>query len=577
MSELLALSFDAEASPAITLKELIRRRGDAELPYGWGFGWYPGRELAAVVIKDPTSTGDDPMTHLLRDWERFRSSLFVCHLRGSAKRISQRDAQPFLKSHAGRSWLFAHSGDLDGDFRSAFPLEPGGPFEPLGVTDSEHVFCWMLTRLLESKARSLADLEWPVLLGWLRSMSALGMANVLLADGHDLVAYRCASAAPGLHWKRRLPPHDTHHLESDALALDLDGPRVSSRTAVVVSTHPLSDGDWTAMAPGQMIVARRGAIVWSSDPEPVAEARSAQIRRAGPQPTEPRVLRVVHETRYQYDFPIERSSHHFRLRPVDDARQDVLDFQLQVSVDGLQRDYEDVFGNHTTSLEVTDPFGEMVIRSESRVRVHPEDPLHLRSPVERDTIPLVWMPWQRQMMLSYLLPPELPESQLRELSDFAMGFVDRNDYDLLETLLDMNETIYQDFKYVPGSTNSATTPFEVYETRRGVCQDFANLLICLARLLSVPARYRMGYIYTGGGYENRIQSDASHAWVELYLPWVGWHGLDPTNGCQVNLDHMRVACGRNYIDATPTKGVIYKGGGGTETLSTLVQVEVEEP
>jgi transglutaminase-like putative cysteine protease len=136
----------------------------------------------------------------------------------------------------------------------------------------------------------------------------------------------------------------------------------------------------------------------------------------------------------------------------------------------------------------------------------------------------------------------------------------------------MNLTIYRDFKYVSGSTTLATTPFDVYCNRRGVCQDFANLLICLARLLSIPARYRVGYIYTGGNYENKVQSEASHAWVELYLPWMGWQGFDPTNGCLVGRDHVRVACGRNYRDATPTSGTIYKGGG-TETLSVDVRVQ----
>lgn len=82
----------------------------------------------------------------------------------------------------------------------------------------------------------------------------------------------------------------------------------------------------------------------------------------------------------------------------------------------------------------------------------------------------------------------------------------------------------------------------------------------------------MGYIFTGTDYANKIQSEASHAWAELYLPWIGWHGFDPTNGCQAQLDHVRVACGRNYGDATPTSGTIYRGGG-TETLALRVRVE----
>lgn len=175
-------------------------------------------------------------------------------------------------------------------------------------------------------------------------------------------------------------------------------------------------------------------------------------------------------------------------------------------------------------------------------------------------------------MLPYLLPPELPEPQLVELTNYAMSFVERNDFHLINTIKDINLSIYRDYKYVPNSTSLVTTPFEVYTTREGVCQDFANLFICLTRLLGIPARYRMGYIYTGANYENKIQSDASHAWAEVYLPYVGWRGYDPTNGCAVEQDHIRVACGRNYIDATPTSGTIYKGGG-TETLTVEVQVK----
>src|SRR5690606_17716177 len=96
----------------------------------------------------------------------------------------------------------------------------------------------------------------------------------------------------------------------------------------------------------------------------------------------------------------------------------------------------------------------------------------------------------------------------------------------------------------------------------------------MARLLGIPARYRVGYINTGADYENKVQSEASHAWAELYLPWFGWYGFDPTNGCLVGSDHVRVAAGRNYRDASPTSGTIYKGGGG-EKLNVAVRVMVE--
>src|SRR5690606_23127471 len=168
------------------------------------------------------------------------------------------------------------------------------------------------------------------------------------------------------------------------------------------------------------------------------------------------------------------------------------------------------FGNVTLRADFDRAYSELRLVARSRVRVA-ATPL-VPAPTQRATIPLVWMPWQRQMMVPYLLPPELPEVQLRELSEFAMSFAERQDFDLDETLVDMNRSIYRDFSYVSGSTTLATTPYDVFQTRRGVCQDFATLFICLARLLNIPARYRVGYILTGGDYQNKQQSDASHPW-----------------------------------------------------------------
>jgi transglutaminase-like putative cysteine protease len=207
--------------------------------------------------------------------------------------------------------------------------------------------------------------------------------------------------------------------------------------------------------------------------------------------------------------------------------------------------------------------------------VHAGAGLQGPSPLPEATVPIPWMPWQSQMMMPYLLPPELEQSELYELSDYARFFVYRNGHDLVSSLLDITRTLNQTIAYVPGVTQLETTPFEVFKGQRGVCQDFANLLICLARLERVPARYRVGYIHTGGDYENKIQAEASHAWVEAYLPSQGWKGLDPTNGIYVTVDHIRVATGRNYRDATPTSGVIKAGGGG-EKLDVAVRVEVLE-
>jgi transglutaminase-like putative cysteine protease len=286
---------------------------------------------------------------------------------------------------------------------------------------------------------------------------------------------------------------------------------------------------------------------------------------------------MVHRTSYRYEQRVERSSHLLKLVPVHDRLQQLLDHSLVLTLDGeayegKSIDFDDVFGNRARRVVIERPYRELVIEARSRVRL--EAPHLDFKPLEsRRVIPLVWMPWQREMMAPYLLPAELPETQLQELADYATAFVERNDNDLIGTVLDMIRSIYKEYKYTQGATTVSTTAFDVYANRRGVCQDFANLFICMARLLSIPARYTCGYLYTGPKAENTAQSEASHAWVELYLPEQGWRGFDPTNGVMTQTDHVRVAVGRSYQDATPTSGTLYVGGG-TETLVADVRVEL---
>ena len=629
MSELVALSFDADASPSVRFESPAPtgaeiRTGAPAAIYGWGIGWYPASERGASVIKDPTSSGERTVSDAIGDWHRFRSTTFVCHLRGHQRPRNQEDAQPFVRSYGGRQWIFAHDGDLAPDWASRFPLPDDPSFDPLGRTDSEHAFCWILAHLHARRARSLAEVPPEDLRAWMQELNEGGQLNLLLTDGEHLIVFHDAEGQGPLYWTRRIPPHASGKLSSDAIRISLEAPEDPNRTVLTFSSVPLTVDPWRPLASGELIIARRGSIVWTSAPEghlsPVAakdatpgvaapylpgqvaigsQAAAAQalplsaslssavslssdgspsasragvLASASKAEQSSRTLTILHQTRYQYAQPVERSSHRFLLRPVEDRNQELISHALDIQPGAESMEYEDVFGNAALGVEISRPFSQLDISCRTTVRVHAVPPLEHRAVHGRNTIPLVWMPWQRQMLSAYLMPPELPETQLQELSRFAMSFVERNDYDLVGTLLDLNQTLYRDFEYVSGSTTNETTAFQVFESRRGVCQDFANLMICLARLLQVPARYRMGYIFTGANYENQIQSEASHAWLELYVPRVGWHGFDPTNGIQVGVDHVRVACGRNYLDATPTTGTIYRGGG-TETLTVSVRVE----
>jgi transglutaminase-like putative cysteine protease len=266
---------------------------------------------------------------------------------------------------------------------------------------------------------------------------------------------------------------------------------------------------------------------------------------------------------------------------MNDRLQTVLESDVVVSVDGRSHDFDDVFGNRARRVVIDTPYRELTVTARSRVLCRETDPLAFDDRHVRGSIPLVWMPWQRKMLEPYLQPPELPETELVELIDYGMRFVKRNDGNVVDTLVDLNDAIHREYKYAQGTTTLATTPFEVYATRRGVCQDFSNLMICLARLMGVPARYVCGYVVPlrGSGEPGQPgQADlpqASHAWVQVYLPEVGWRGLDPTNGTVTSTEHVRVAVGRSFLDATPTSGTIFVGGG-SERLTVEVDVKRED-
>jgi len=293
------------------------------------------------------------------------------------------------------------------------------------------------------------------------------------------------------------------------------------------------------------------------------QVQSPPARRA-------RALKVTHANHYQYDQPITRSSHRVHLRPIHDRWQTVRSHRLEVSPNVELREFEDVFGNWTSQFEVNGPYSRLSIVAESVVELCEFDPFGFAKGPLRPVFPVHWMPWELKMLTPYLAPVELPETQLGEIHDFAMGFVTRNRHDLLEALFDMNLTLFRDFKFVPRSTSMETTPFDVLTTKQGVCQDFANLMICMARMLNIPARYVCGYLFTGNTGAGRAGPDASHAWVQLYVPHEGWKDFDPTNGILPASDHVRVAVGRHYRDTAPTAGTLFSSAAERLTVSVEV-------
>jgi transglutaminase-like putative cysteine protease/predicted glutamine amidotransferase len=577
MPNLLAMSFEGEFAPSFDLTCL---RAGRKLPDGWGIGYYPGGEPSASVLKEPAPPQGSIRSELVKAWEHLESGLFVLHIRTATwGSINDANTQPFCRSWGGRDWLFAHSGSLTERLETA----PTSIFQPVGSTDTELILCELMRWMAEQGFRSLGDVDPAVLRDRFDELNRYGALTSVLTDGRDLVVYSDRAGNGAAFVSQVRPPYERLAFADADLEVDLTRRGIKSRKGVIVSSEELTihagaEASWKRIAPGCLVVVRQGAI--RAEVSPVTERRKTTpstppiSRRPVGRPTHAEVKRfqVVHRTSYHYAEPVERSTHLLRLTPAHDRLQTLLTSELTVSVEGQQRDYDDVFGNRVRRMLLDTPFKDLIIESTSQVELLDTDPLSFRALRARSTIPLVWMPWQRQVLQPFLLPPELPESELGELIEYAMSFVERNDYDLLDTLLDLNASIFEDYEYRQGSTNLSTTAFDVYANRRGVCQDFTNLFICLTRLLGVPSRYVCGYIYTGPKHENQRQSEASHAWVQVYLPEIGWRGFDPTNGILTQTDHIRVAVGRNYVDATPTSGTLYVGGGA-ERLQVDVRVD----
>jgi transglutaminase-like putative cysteine protease/predicted glutamine amidotransferase len=577
MPNLLAFSLEGKLAPSFDLRCLTT---PGKPPDGLGLGFYPGDEPFASVFREhrPSSRSGH-----LQSWEHLESSIFVVQIRDATWGArSEANTQPFVRSWSRRDWLFAHAGSL----RHQLDIPMGAIFEPVGSTDSERVFCDLLGRFWQNAWRSLGDADPAVLSEWFQGLNQLGGLSCVLSDGKDLLAY-ADQFEGGLHLGQFQPPYDDLDFSDPQLEVRLAHPGNRSHKGVVICSNPLSTPNsigspdngvrWRLLSPGSLAVIRGGSILYEvgprtgtvSSPGP-GVARTHLLHR--PTRSETRRFEVSHKTTYRYGKPVERSMHLLRLIPVHDRVQSLLHSEIRLSVDGQAQDYEDVFGNRVRRVLLGSPYTELTIDARSRVEVTDVDPLGSKPLRGSSTIPLVWMPWHRQVLQPFLLPPELPESQLYDLIAYAMSFVARNDSDLLDTLLDINTTIFREYQYRQYSTTIHTTPYEVFTNRYGVCQDFTNLFICLARLLGVPARYVCGYVYARPQNPNQRMSEASHAWAQVYFPEVGWIGFDPTNGVITQTDHIRVATGRHWVDATPTSGTIYIGGG-SETLEVDVLVQ----
>jgi transglutaminase-like putative cysteine protease len=280
------------------------------------------------------------------------------------------------------------------------------------------------------------------------------------------------------------------------------------------------------------------------------------------------IYSVRHITTFGYEPAVRESVMEVRMQPRSEGRQRCLKFTLDVSPAANITQYCDSAGNTVHHFDIARSHTEVKVTAQSTVQVEAVPaPLHSEAGDWSDLDAMTAADDYWEMML----PSEFARSSaaLEQLSSELAR--ERSDGPL-EVLTALNEGIYRLFDYVPNSTKVDSPIEDALHTRQGVCQDFAHIMIALARSNHIPCRYVSGYLFhrEENGRQDRSLEGASHAWVEALVPRLGWTAFDPTNNLIGGDRHIRVAIGRDYADVPPTRGV-HKGEAASE-LSVAVTV-----
>ena len=276
-------------------------------------------------------------------------------------------------------------------------------------------------------------------------------------------------------------------------------------------------------------------------------------------------LDVTHRTTFHYSGPVRDSENTLHLEPRDFRTQRTLRSIIRVIPATRLHRFTDLFQNITHQFELPQPHNRLVV--ESRIRI--ENFHHELSPEALNVkYPEAFHDWATEESWQYI-------QESRHVSkhpDIWRAAIERieNHPCIHGQALAIMSWIHHEFTYSPGSTDVNTHLEEAFAQRRGVCQDYAHVMIGMCRSIGIPARYVSGYLYNGS-QDHLIGDQASHAWVEVHLPHAGWVGYDPTNNTIADERFVKIAVGRDYHDVSPIQGG-YTGPAHCR-LEVVVRVE----
>lgn len=280
------------------------------------------------------------------------------------------------------------------------------------------------------------------------------------------------------------------------------------------------------------------------------------------------IYKIHHITKYLYDSEVFENANQIKIFPFPKEGQDIFSQEIKITGDPVLNKFFDYWGNATAFFTLNPAHKELIIDSRLIIsaiskeidenKSNMEDWVQLPKSIERDIL-----------LLDYRLCEKIEH---QEIIDTIIDELQLKTHTPIQAANIANQYIYENYKYVKGITTIETTVDEIIQLKSGVCQDFAHLLLHILRTLGLPARYVSGYICPN---KNGMRGEgATHAWVDVYIPNLGWIGIDPTNNCYANINHIQLAVGRNFTDCTPIKGVFK--GPARQDLLVYVSVGYED-
>lgn len=280
---------------------------------------------------------------------------------------------------------------------------------------------------------------------------------------------------------------------------------------------------------------------------------------------------IEHVSRYRYASRASRCVMALRLRPLEDSRQRLLAFAIETDPPTRPGRTRDGFGNAHHLLALQAEHDALSITARAAVEVHPSDPLPTRLTADDWDTVRSWTDrfehWEFTHASALARPTPALDAFVRE---FALAPLE----DPLSSVTALSDALHGAFTYAPGATTAESPIEHILTSRRGVCQDYAHVMIAIARSWAIPSRYVSGYLHVTRDDYSPVPGNAMHAWVECLLPGLGWVAFDPTNPGLPDR-HVRVAVGRDYRDVSPTRGV--RQGGDAEELAVDVSVRADGP